>query len=220
MFLPLAQALPGLPRLRDIAGPLPVNTVPEPAISPSGWVLIAVGLLTLAALLTWFFTRDTSRPSQPEALLKARASLREAARLVPEDPSNELPSLLTRVIRSYLSETFGVTAVSITTDRLLSCLESADRLPSPLAAKAVAHIEECDRFKYLPGAPRPDSSERSRLHSATRDLLEELALANVDTRHHHHMARNQPATSLPSPGPATGVPPPLPPPLPPTTSSK
>jgi len=169
----LGEALEGP---RDIKPPLPW----PPPIPRWVWalplVLLAAALLALA-IRAW--TRRARRRPAPPPPPPDRAALEALDRLrqrgwIEEDRPEPFYVELSRIVREYVEQRFGLRAPERTTEEFLREAAASNALAPEHQALAGAFLEECDRVKFARARPRPADMRRA-LEIAERLVRETAA---------------------------------------------
>jgi hypothetical protein len=140
------------------ADEIPPLRPPRPEIVPTFWeqhggwmIALSVVLLGLMGLAIWRLTRP--RPPAPvPAVIQARQAL-EPLRQQPEN--GLLLSRVSRVVRHYLADAFGLAPAERTTAEICQAMASMEQVGPELSQKLAGFLQECDRRKFAPGPVIP-----------------------------------------------------------------
>lgn len=161
----------------EVEAPAPPFPPPFPWLP---WTLGALGVVALLALVLWWRRRSRrARPADVEVRLPAHVTaLRALARLrhAPRTTAEEIDAFyveVSRILRGYLEERFGLHAPERTTDEFLAEL-NAQGQASPLdglqRGALGGFLRQCDLVKFARAQPGVDVHEES-LRTA-EDLVE------------------------------------------------
>jgi len=130
---------------------------PRGEIRPSYWeqhgfwlVLGALVLLALLSAAVWFLLRPRPPLPPPSAAEAARRQL-ERLRQQPED--GILLSRVSQLLHGYLSGTFGIAGVELTTAELCQAVAQNREISSDLATEITEFLREGDVRKFAPKPP-------------------------------------------------------------------
>jgi len=137
--------------LAAIEAPAPLF---PPRVNYLPWVLGAAGLLLITLLLVWFLRRPrkvihaTETPLQPHVkALRALAKLKGT----PRQTEAEVEAFyveVSKVLRIYLEERFGLHAPERTTEEFLAEIEQGDTLTGEQRQSLRRFLEQCDLVKF------------------------------------------------------------------------
>ena len=154
--------------LRDIKPPVEI---------PSGWIWIisAVAVLLLAALIYWMWHSWQVRRAQASFVppipphVRAKQKLQEALALIGQP--RPFCILVSDTVRFYLEERFEFRAPERTTEEFLHELQATHLLTSEQKRSLADFLQRCDLVKFAKHEPH-ESELRDLHHSAVR-LVEE-----------------------------------------------
>jgi hypothetical protein len=126
-------------------------------------------VLALVAVVLWFALRPGAPPLLPAPATQARSALL-ALQAQPEDSASL--THISRALRQYLTVTFWLPPLEMTTQDFCACLAAHERIDPVLAAELGGFLRSCDERKFAPDAARPP------LHAASRamDLVDKAEI--------------------------------------------
>lgn len=114
------------------------------------WFFAGAGVLVAATCgLIWYVRRPFPEPVI-SAELQARRDLEAAAR---EPDPGILLSHLSRILRRYITQAFGLPQEELTTREFAALLRIHPRIPEELAKTLTTFLQRCDERKFSPAPP-------------------------------------------------------------------
>ncbi len=114
------------------------------------WFFAGAGVLVAATCgLIWYVRRPFPEPAIP-AELQARRDLEAAAR---EPDPGILLSHLSRILRRYITQAFGLPQEELTTREFAALLQNHSTIPEELAKNLTTFLQRCDERKFAPSPP-------------------------------------------------------------------
>lgn len=161
--LALVRVASSLGGTNDAIRPLKGPVLWPPAFPRWLWALPLVALLALAAALAAaFLLRRAKAPAPPPPLPPAhRTALAALARLragpwLERGEAEPFYVELSRIVRGYLEDRFGLRAPEQTTEEFIRDAATSDRLSAPHRDMTADFLEQSDRVKFareVPGRP-------------------------------------------------------------------
>lgn len=150
--------------IHDIAGPVPITSI------PLEWTVGgAIGIILLVLLAVWLFSRKKNkRPLTPtERALAALSALKQEG--VTSD-SYAFGVKASDILRTYIRDEHGLDAVTKTSLEFLDSLRNNDVFNVNEKASLAAFLETIDLLKYARAQAGPEDIER--LFETARQLIE------------------------------------------------
>jgi hypothetical protein len=179
LWLTPATALAGMtkapptlpPEAADIRGLKPLIAPPTPWY---WWVLGALALAGVAALILWFLRRRPARPEPPPVPPHVRARQRLNAALDLLHDPRAFCIDVSDALRWYLEERFHLRAPERTTEEFLLELQSSPDLAPAQKAGLGDFLARCDLVKFA--RHEPTETDLRDLHGSALRLVEETHL--------------------------------------------
>ena len=152
-------------KLNDIKPPVPFPR------SYALWIWLGIGLAVVAAIVVAVITIQRRRRGRGEEVWSQRVPAHELAyeelrRLVAEDlvKKGEIKVFyqrLSRVIRRYIENRFGLRAPEQTTEEFLTGLEAAQEFPGTYKPLLKTFLNHCDLVKFAEYQPRAEDIQKT-----------------------------------------------------------
>ncbi|HIP38309.1 MAG TPA: DUF4381 family protein [Desulfocapsa sulfexigens] len=156
--------------LRDIHPPLLLPEPPDYTV-PIVTVLL---LLTVLAVLFWFFRLRKRKISLPLAHETALADLARARTLMSSDRALQYAAALSDILRGYIEKRFRIRTTRQTTKEFFAALGTN---PAMAAIELEEHhdslkvcLDRCDMAKFA--RQTPDRSSMEKMETAVHDFIE------------------------------------------------
>ena len=166
--VPVAQAAPVMPDIRDIKPPYVIAT----GHAWLWWTLLALALAVAAFLYwRWWRKQKASVPTVPlvPAHIRAKQKLAEAIALI--NQPKPFCILVSDTVRYYLEERFDIHAPERTTEEFLRELQTTTLLLKDQKESLENFLESCDLVKFA--KYEPGVTELQGLHDSALRLVEE-----------------------------------------------
>jgi hypothetical protein len=143
------------------------------------WVFAGAGvLLTAACGLIWYVRRPLPDPVIPPEL-QARRDLEAAAR---EPDPGVLLSHLSRILRHYVTQAFGLPQEELTTREFAFSLRNHPGIPEELVKTLTSFLQQCDERKFSPTPPdqpsEPVAAALDLINKTEKSLEQQRAAAS------------------------------------------
>jgi len=163
------------PDLTDIRGLKPIIAPPTPWY---WWVLGAVAVAGLVALIIWFIRRRPARPAPPPPPPHVRAKQRLNAALDLLHDPRAFCITVSDALRTYLEERFRLRAPERTTEEFLVELQTSPTLTAGQRQTLAGFLGSCDLVKFA--RHEPTETDLRALHGNALRLVEETAPATLE----------------------------------------
>ncbi|MCG8687068.1 MAG: hypothetical protein MI892_19460 [Desulfobacterales bacterium] len=162
----------------------PVMTGIDPAVLKTGlWVCAGVLLAVLVVLAIRFFLKKRKKKAAPAVsipLIPAYETASKSLNQLGENPGEDAKSFyfeLGRIVKTYISGTFGLNCLEMTSQELARAVKQIKVIPSDLKSDINRFQDHCDPFRYAPLQMTPDRQVIQKDLDLARSLVQQMESA-------------------------------------------